>query len=103
MGFHALTFAMSLGGCSTLSATDLMVIEGNLISQSYMAEMLRSVVLPFLCENLCKYQAYDDNAITYLTRISKFSFIRTMLCVLTGQCASQTCLQFGNVKDSFLT
>ena len=48
MGFHALTFAMSLWRCLKQRVTDLVVIEGNLISQSYMDEVLRYVVLPFL-------------------------------------------------------
>ena len=51
MGFHALTFVRSLGRCLKPKAADLVVIEGNLISQPYMDEVLRPVVLPFLCEN----------------------------------------------------
>ena len=44
--------------------TDLVVILGNLMSQSYMDEVLRPVVLHFLCQNQCKYRAWDDNART---------------------------------------
>ena len=51
----------------------------------------------------CKYQALDGNVITHFARISKISFIRTMLCALTGQCAHQTCLQFEDAKDIYLT
>ena len=49
MGLHTLTFARSLGGwiCLKPWTTDLVVIEGNLISQVYLDEVLRSVVLPF--------------------------------------------------------
>ena len=36
------------GDVKTLRVTDLVVTEGNLISQSYMDEVLRPVVLPFL-------------------------------------------------------
>ena len=53
-GFLTLPFAGSLGRwrCLKPRATDLLVIEGHLISQMYMDEVLRSVVLPaFLCEN----------------------------------------------------
>ena len=38
MGFHALTFARSLGRCLNSRATYLVVIEGHLISQSYRGE-----------------------------------------------------------------
>ena len=44
-------------------------------------------------QNLCKYQAKDENARTHLARNSKNSFIRTTLCALTGQYPHQTCLQ----------
>ena len=57
MGFHALMFARSLGRwrCLKPRTTALVVIQGHLISQLYMDEMLRSVVLPFLCENQQHY------------------------------------------------
>ena len=96
-------FAMSPGDVKHWGVTYLVVIEENLISQPYMDEVLGPVGLPFLCQNQCKCQAWDDNAITHLARISNISFIRTMLCALTGQCANQTCLQFEDVKNKFLT
>ena len=57
IGSHALSFARILGRCLKPRATDLVVIEGHLISQSYMDEVLRHVVLPFLCENQWQYKA----------------------------------------------
>ena len=84
-GFHALTFVSSFG-------RSLKSIEGHLMSHSNMDEVLRPVVLSFLCEN-------HDNTRTHLTGISKISYIITMLCALTGQCAHQTCLQFEHVYD----
>ena len=51
IGFRALMFARSLGRCLKTRKTDLVATEGHLISQSYMDELLRSVVLPLLCEN----------------------------------------------------
>ena len=47
IGFHTFTFARSFGIYLKHRKTDLMVIEGYLISQVYMDEVLRSVVLPF--------------------------------------------------------
>ena len=49
IGFHTLTFARSLGGWRYLKprTTDLVVIEGHLISQMCMDEAVKSVVLPF--------------------------------------------------------
>ena len=51
IGFHTLTFAKSLGRwrCLKPRVTVLVVIEGHLISQVYIDEVLRSVFLPFLC------------------------------------------------------
>ena len=54
IGFRALTFAMSLRRwrCLKPRATALVVIQGHLISQLYMDEMLRSDALPFFfCDN----------------------------------------------------
>ena len=53
IGFHTLTFGRSLGRwrCLKPRTADLVVIQGHLISQLYMDEVLRSVALPFLCEN----------------------------------------------------
>ena len=47
IGFHTLPFARSLERwrCLKPRTTDLVVIEGHLISQDYMDEVLRSVVL----------------------------------------------------------
>ena len=49
IGFHTLTFARSLGRWRYLKprTTDLVVIEGHLISQVYMDGAVKSVVLPF--------------------------------------------------------
>ena len=52
IGFHTWTFARSLGRwrCLKPRTTDLVVIERHLISQVYMNEVLKSVVLPFCVE-----------------------------------------------------
>ena len=49
IGFHTLMFARSLGRwrCLKPRTTDLVGIEEYLISQVYMDEVLKSVVLPF--------------------------------------------------------
>ena len=47
IGFHALTFARSPGICLKPRTIDLVVIEGHLIRQEYIDEVLMSVVLPF--------------------------------------------------------
>ena len=49
VGCHTLTFARTLGRwrCLKPRTTDLMVIEGHLISRVYMDEVLRSRVLHF--------------------------------------------------------
>ena len=65
-----------------------MVIEGHLISQVYMDEVLRSVVQPFCAKT-------SDSIRPWMT-IPEYASIesaKTMLCVLTGQFAHQTCLQ----------
>ena len=69
--------------------TDLGVIEGHLISQVYMDEVLRSVVLPFCAKTSGRSRPRMTMFRTHLTRISN-----TMLCSLTGQFAHQTCLHF---------
>ena len=51
MGFHAFKFAKSLWRCLKPRATDPMVIEGYLRSESHMDEVMRPIVLTFLCEN----------------------------------------------------
>ena len=66
----------------------MMVIEGILNSQSYMDELLMSVVLPFAVpEPVVK----DDNAKIHL--LESANFTKTKMCALTGHCAHQTCLQ----------
>ena len=49
IGFHTLTFTRSLGRwrCLKPRTIDLVAIVGHLISQVYMDEALKSVVLPF--------------------------------------------------------
>ena len=49
IGFRTLTFTRSIGRwrCLKPRTTDLVVKEGHLISQVYMNEALKSVVLPF--------------------------------------------------------
>ena len=49
IGFQTLTFARSLGRerCLKSRTTDLVVLEGHLISEVYMDEVIKSVVLPF--------------------------------------------------------
>ena len=67
--------------------TDLVVLEGYLISQVYMEEVLRYFVLHF-CANTS-----DSNRprMTMPEHISLES-AKPMLCALTGQFAHQTCL-----------
>ena len=47
IGFLTLMFALGRWSCFKPRTTDLVVKEGHLISQVYMDEMLRSVVLTF--------------------------------------------------------
>ena len=90
-GFHTLTFAMSLGRCRCLKprTTDLVVIEGHLISQVYMDEALKSVVLPF-----CAKTSDSTRPRMFMSEHTSIESAKTMLCALTGQFAHQTCLQF---------
>ena len=69
--------------------TDLVVIEGDLISQVYMDEVLRYVVLPFCAKN-------SDNTSPRksMPEHTSLETAKTMLCALTGQFAHQTCLQY---------
>ena len=89
--FHILTFARSLRRwiCLKPRLTNLVVIEGHLISQVYMVEVLRSVVLPFCAKT-------SDSTRPWVTMQEHTSLVyaKTMLCALTGQFAHQTCLQF---------
>ena len=89
IGFQTLTFARSIGRriCLKPRTTDLMVIEGHLISQVYMDEVLRSAVLPFCGKT-------NDSTRPRMTMPDHTSLesAKTMLCALTGQFAHQTCL-----------
>ena len=69
--------------------TDLVFIEGHLISQVYMDEVLRSVVLSFCAKT-------SDNTRPRMIMPEHISIesAETMLCALTGQFTHQTCLQF---------
>ena len=62
----------------------MVVIQGHLISQQCMDEVLRSVVLPF-----------SDSTRLRMTMPEHTSLesAKTMLCALTNQFAHQTCLQ----------
>ena len=88
IGFHALTFARYLGDVKTLGDRSC-CYRGKLNQSSYMDEACSPA---FQCLNRCQYQAWDDNARTHLARISNISFVRIMVCALTGQSAHQTCL-----------
>ena len=69
--------------------TDMVVIEGHVISQVYMDEVLRPVVLPF-CAKI------SDSTSPRMTTPEQASLesAKTMVCALTGQFSHQTCLQF---------
>ena len=67
IGFHTFTFVRSLGRYLKHRTTDLVVIEGHLISQEYMDEVLRSVVLPFCAKTSDSTMNKDDNARTHFT------------------------------------
>ena len=90
IAFYTLTFARSLGSwrCLKHRTTDLVVKEGHLISQVYMDEVLRSVVLPFCAKT-------SDSTRPRITTPEHTSLesAKTMLCALTGQFAHQTRLQ----------
>ena len=91
LGFYTLTFARSLGRwrCLKPRPTDLVVIEGHLIGQVYMDEVLRSVVLPF-----CAKTSYSTRPRMTMPEHTSLESAKTVLCALTGQFAHQTCLQF---------
>ena len=91
IGFHTLTFARSLGRwrCLKPRTTDLVDIEGHLISQVYMDEVLRSVVLPF-----CAKTSDSTRPRMTMSEHTTLESAKTMLFALTGQFAHQTCLQF---------
>ena len=94
IGFHKLTFARSLGRlrCLKPRTTDLVVIEGHLISQVYMDEVLRSVILSF-----CAKTSDSTRPRMAMSEHTSLESAKTMLCLLTGQFAHlyiRTCLQF---------
>ena len=91
IGFHTLTFARSLRRwrCLKPRTTDLMVIEGHLISQVYMDEALKSVVLSF-----CAKTSDSTRPRMTMSEHTSLESANTILCPLTGQFAHQTCLQF---------
>ena len=71
-------------------------IEGHLISQSYIDEMLWSVVLPF-----CAKTSDSARPRMPMPELTSLESSKTMLCALTGQFGHQTCLQFEHVYDIF--
>ena len=91
IGFHTLTFARSLGKwrCIKPRTTDLVVIEEHLISQVYMDEVLKSVVLPF-----CAKTSDSTRPRMTMPEHTSLKSANAMLCALTGQFAYQSCLQF---------
>ena len=93
-----LTFARSLGieRCLKPRTTDLVVLEGHLISQVYMYEVLRSVVLTFCAKT-------SDSTRPRMTMPEHISLesAKTIFCALTDQFAYQTCLNF-NMSMTFL-
>ena len=91
IGFHTLTFARSLSRwrCFKHRTTDLVVIEGHLISQVYIDEVLRSVVLPF-----CAKTSDSTRPKMPMPEYISLESAKTKLCALTDQLTYQTCLQF---------
>ena len=85
IGFHTLTLARSLGRCRCLKprTTGLVVIEGHLIRQVYMDEVLRYVVLPFCAKT-------SGNTMPWMTLSEHISLesAKTIMCALTGQFGS---------------
>ena len=69
--------------------TDLVVIEGSLISQWYMGEVLESVFLSF-----CAKTGDSIRPRMTMSEHTSLESAKTMLCALTGQFAHQTCLHF---------
>ena len=81
MGFQTLTFARSLGRwrCLQPMTTDLVVIEGHLISQVYMDDVLRSVVLPF-----CAKTSDSTRPRIAMPEHTTLESAKTILCIVTG-------------------
>ena len=67
----------------------LVLIEAHLISQVYMNEVLRSVVLP-----LCAKTSGSTRPKMTMPELTSLESAKTMLFALTRQYAHQTCLQF---------
>ena len=78
IGFHTLTFARSLGRwrCLKPRATYPVVIEGHLISNVYMDEVLRSVALPF-----CAKTSHSTRPRMTMPEHTSLESAKTMLCV----------------------
>ena len=78
IGFHTLTFARSLGRwrCLKPRTTDLVVIEGHMISQVYMEEALKSVVLPFCAKTSDNTRPRMTMSELFHTSISKNNGVR---------------------------
>ena len=91
IGFHALTFARSLGrwSCFKPRMTDPVLIEGHLISPVCIVEVLMSVVLPFFAKT-----SDSTRPRMKISEQASLESAKTMLCALTGQSAHQTCLKF---------
>ena len=91
MGFHALMFARSLGRwrCLKPSTTALVVIQGHLISEVYMDEMLRSIVLPF-----CAKTSDSTRPRMTMPEHTSLESAKTMLCAFrsSGMSTILTCL-----------
>ena len=81
IGFHTLTFARSLSRwrCLKPRTTDLVVIEGHMISQVYIDEVFRSVVLPF-----CAKTSDSTRPRMTMSEHTSLESAKTMLCALTG-------------------
>ena len=90
IGFHTLTFAWSLGRwrCFKPRTTDLVDIEGHLISQVYMEKVLRSIVLP-----VCTKTSGSTRPRMTMPEHTTLESAILMLCASTGHFAHQTCLQ----------
>ena len=69
--------------------TDLVVIEGHLISQVYIDEVLRYAVLPF-----CAKISDSTRPMMALPEHTSLESAKTMLCALTDQFTHRTSLQF---------
>ena len=88
-GFSCIDVSLVPRGILKTEGANLVVIEGILISQSYMAELLVPVVLQFSVQ--------EPVPVLVRSRIhlaESANFIRTMMCALTGHCVHQTCLQW---------